>query len=375
MRTEVATLRILVVSHAAVVETNQEPFAALAAAGHEVRVIAPRALETDIRGRVRLRALDGLGSSLLPLPVVLGGHRRWLGGQRGIHLILYRGLARVIREQRPDLIFVEEEPFSLAAWQVERTGARFVVHENQNIARRLPPPFAQIRRRVLARAAGVTVRNQAAADLVRAEGFGGPIGSFPHAIDPSRYDVSAADAGLARPVVGFFGRLVPEKGILDLIATLEGSKTSLLVVGDGPSMAEARALVERFHIPARFTGALPHDQVPAWYGACDVVVIPSRTMPTWMEQFGRIVIEANAAGVPVVVSDSGELPHTVGETGGGVVFPEGDRTAMREAVGALLGDEQRRRALGERGKAVVRERYTARAIGAELGRFLAEVGA
>jgi len=373
MRTEVFILRILVVSHAAVVETNQEPFAALAAAGHEVRVVVPRTLETDIRGRVSLRALSGFGTNLIALPVVLGGYRRMLGGQRGIHLILYRGLTRVIAEQRADIVFVEEEPFSLAAWQVTRTGMRFVVHENQNIARRLPPPFAQIRRRVLARAAGVTVRNHAAADLVRGEGFEGPIGSFPHAIDPVRYAVQPRDAGLARPVIGFFGRVVFEKGIFDLIDAADGTGASLLVVGDGQALGEARALAGRRGIAALFTGPLAHEEVPSWYGACDLVAIPSRTTPTWMEQFGRIVIEANAAAVPVVASNSGELPHTVAATGGGIVVPEGNVGLLRDAIGELLADEGRRRAVGEAGKAGVENRFTHAAVAAELARFLLEV--
>ena len=134
MQTEVSTLRVLVVSHAAVVATNQEPFHALAEAGAEVTVIAPRRLETDIRGTVTLEPLEGLATDLVGLPVAVGGYRRWLGGQRGIHLIWYRNLRWAIREARADVMFIEEEPFSLAAWQCAREAARFhipfVLHEN-----------------------------------------------------------------------------------------------------------------------------------------------------------------------------------------------------------------------------------------------------
>ena len=126
-------------------------------------------------------------------------------------------------------------------------------------------------------------------------------------------------------------------------------------------------------IAALFTGPLAHEEVPSWYGACDLVAIPSRTTPTWMEQFGRIVIEANAAAVPVVASDSGELPHTVAATGGGLVFPEGNVGLLRDAIGELLADEGRRRAVGEAGKAGVEKRFTHAAVAAELARFLLEV--
>lgn len=385
-------LRVLAVSHAAVVDVNQEPFDALGRAGARVTLVAPRALVTDIRGRVIFRALDGFAGRLVTLPVAIGGYRRWLGGQRGIHLILYRGLRRTVLAERPDVLFVEEEPYSLAAWQCARAAARakipFVIHENQNVARRLPPPFEAIRRFVLARAAGVTVRNRAAADLVRGLGFEGPVGELPHAVDPARFAASPSEspppvlAGNSLPmpglVVGFVGRLVPEKGIRECVeavaaARARGVTCSLVVIGDGPLLDEARARAEALSVPAVFTGALPHDEVPSWYGRFDLVAVPSRTTPTWKEQFGRIVIEANAAGVPVVASGSGELPATVASTGGGVVVPEGDARALADAIEMLLRDTDRRRALGAAGKAAVEQRFTPDAVGAELLRFLTEV--
>jgi glycosyltransferase involved in cell wall biosynthesis len=275
------------------------------------------------------------------------------------------------------VLFVEEEPFSFAAGQAARIArARripLVVHENQNIARRLPPPFERIRRRVLATAAGVTVRNEAATKLVRDLGFTRPVGEFPHAVDISGYDGVSDAAGLPRPVVGFVGRLVKEKGILDLITALSGTGASLLVVGDGPLAEEARSLAELLGVRARWLGAVPHDDVPAWYGAMDLVAIPSRTTRTWMEQFGRIVIEAGAAGVAVITTDSGELPATIEATGGGVSVPEGDVTALHTAIAELLADEPRRKALGQAGRRGVEQRFTHAAVAGALARFLAEV--
>jgi len=369
-------MKVLVVSHAAVIPLNQEPFDALARAGADVVIVAPRALSTDIRGRVGFEPLAGSAARALTLPVSLGGYRRALGGQRGIHALVYRGLRAAIAREHPEVIFCEEEPFSFAAMQVVRAAGSIpvVVHENQNIERRLPPPFQQIRRLVLARAAGVTVRNRAATDLVRAHGFEGPIGALPHAVDPARFATKQRLIDLPTPVIGFVGRLVPEKGIMDLIMAMERSATgSLLVIGDGPLFDQARARAAR--IPNRFTGALAHDQVPAWYASMDVVAVPSRTTSTWMEQFGRIVIEANAAGVPVVVSDSGELPNTVAATGGGVVVRESDVAGLADALAALGADPDRRAALGATGRAAVEENFTPAAVAARLLEFLGEVAA
>lgn len=369
-------IRVLVVSHAAVVDVNQEPFAALAADGADVTLVAPRALDTDIRGRVELSTLPGFKGRLIPLDVAIGGHRARLG-QRGIHLIVYRGLRRVIDEVRPDVVFVEEEPYSLAALQCMRLarGIPFVVHENQNVVRRMPPPFESMRRRVLRRARGVTVRNRSATALVRALGFTGRIEEFPHAVDPARYRVEAPPSvNLPHPVVGFVGRLVPEKGILELIdalATVRGG--SLLVVGDGPLRARAEERAAERSVLHRFVGAVPHDDVPQWYAAMDLVAIPSRRTATWMEQFGRIVIEANAAGLPVVASDSGELGATVESTGGGIVVAEGDTAALAGALRDLARDRARCAALGETGRRAVAERFTPEAIASRLHSFLREV--
>lgn len=374
---EGVVMRVLVVSHAAVIDVNQEPFDALARAGADVVIAAPARLRTDLRGPVALRALAGSRARLHPLRVVFGGYSRALGGQRGIHLIVYAGLGRAIAAAQPDVIFVEEEPYSLAAAQCARIaaqrGLRFVVHQNQNLARRLPGPFELIGRGVLLRAAGVTVRNRAAEEQVRARGFRGPVLSFPHAIDPARYAGAAPAIDLPRPVVGFVGRLVHEKGILDLIDAMPVSGAgSLLVVGDGPLRAEAEARAASRGVRAHFAGAVAHADVPAWYAAMDVVAIPSRATATWTEQFGRIVIEANAASVPVVATACGELPNTIAATGGGIVV---GNEPLADALRTYVDDEARRRADGARGRDAVCARFSIDAVGRSLHAFLAEVAA
>lgn len=370
---------IFVVSHACVVDVNQEPFRALADAGATVRVVAPRRLSTDVRGEIVFAPLRGFEGSVRAVPLVSGGYSRALGGQRGIHLIVYRNLGRLLRAARPDLVYAEEEPFSFASLQASRLARRaklpFVFHANQNVDKPLPAPFGVIRRIVFSRAAGATARNHAAAELLRTRGFAGPIEIFPHAVDLARYTSEVRVAqDVPRPVVGFVGRLVPEKGVDDLVDAVAMLGTgSLLVVGDGPERDALEKRAAGLGVGARFLGAVPHDDVPRIYAGMDVVAVPSRTTPGWKEQFGRIVIEANAAGVPVVASDSGELPATVAATGGGVVFPEGDVAALAEALGRLAGDADAARSLGENGRRGVEARFTPGAVGSRLLTFLLSV--
>ncbi len=80
----------------------------------------------------------------------------------------------------------------------------------------------------------------------------------------------------------------------------------------------------------------------------DVLCAPSQTTRQWREQFGRMLIEAFACGVPVLASDSGEIPHVVGNAG--IVVSERDDRQWLDALGSLLDDRSRRADLGLRGR-------------------------
>lgn len=369
-------MSVVVVSHACVVDVNQEPFRALGARGVPVHVIAPKTLRTDIRGVIAFRALDGVSATALP--VRIGGFRPGIR-QAGVHMIWYTGLREAIRPHGPSLIYVEEEPWSFTALQVARIarelGIPFVFHQSQNVAKRLPPPFESIRRRVQREAAGATVRLEGAERVVRASGFAAPTLSIPNVIDPARFDAIAPSfPGMPGPVFGFVGRLVEEKGILDFIAAAaDASAGSVLVAGDGPLRGRAEAAAREAGLDARFAGSVAHDAIGGVFASIDVLAIPSRTTRSWKEQFGRVVIEANAAGVPVVATECGALGDTVRATGGGIVVPEEDRTALANALRRLgTGDDERAR-LGDAGRVAVRERFTPEAVAKDLHEFFARL--
>jgi len=87
--------------------------------------------------------------------------------------------------------------------------------------------------------------------------------------------------------------------------------------------------------------------VPACLNAIDLLCAPSQTTPRWREQFGRMVVEAFACGVPVIVSDSGELPFVVGEAG--VIAGECDEDAWVRAIAELIGNPAARAELSRKG--------------------------
>ena len=78
-------------------------------------------------------------------------------------------------------------------------------------------------------------------------------------------------------------------------------------------------------------------------------------MPNWKEQFGRMIVEAFATGIPMIGSDSGEIPHVIRDAG--LVVGEKDIAGWATAIGGLLEDDRRRRELGERGLVRARQEF------------------
>lgn len=372
--------RIVVVSHACVVDVNQEPFLALAARGVPVHVIAPKQLRTDVRGVISFSALDGIQAT--PLATRIGGFRRGVR-QAGVHLILYRGLGAAVASLQPDVLYAEEEPWSFTTLQVARLARRmgipYAFHQSQNVDKKLPPPFETIRRRVLSTAAGATVRLDGPAEILRRHGFDKPMLQIPNTVDPSRFEgARAAYPSLERPVYGFVGRLVPEKGIMDFLRAVASIRAhtgagSALVAGQGPMEAEARGFAAQSGVPVTFTGPVEHGAIAGVYASMDVCAIPSRATKSWREQFGRVVIEANATGVAVVATNSGALGDTVRATGGGVVVPEGDEAALASTLGRLGTDAAERARYAAAGRDAVRERFTAAAVAGRLHEFFLQL--
>jgi glycosyltransferase involved in cell wall biosynthesis len=108
----------------------------------------------------------------------------------------------------------------------------------------------------------------------------------------------------------------------------------------------------------RVVDTLEHDQMARGYAQIDVLVLPSRTTPSWKEQFGRVIIEALSCGVPLVGSDSGEIPWLIELTGGGMTFPEGDCEALAERLGTLRADAALRRNLAAAGREAVERLFS-----------------
>jgi glycosyltransferase involved in cell wall biosynthesis len=201
-------------------------------------------------------------------------------------------------------------------------------------------------------------------DILRRKGFNKPLVVCPQfGVDPQIFKPTAPPNQFTRSgvfTIGYFGRLVPEKGlhlILEAGAKLKGD-WRVIFVGKGDRQAELQALAERLNIGDKieFIPTINSVDVPAYMSGLDVLVLPSLTRPNWKEQFGRVLIEAMACEVPVVGSNSGEIPNVIGEAG--LIFPEGDAEALAKALQQLLDDTGLRQELAMKGLARVSEHFT-----------------
>jgi glycosyltransferase involved in cell wall biosynthesis len=173
--------------------------------------------------------------------------------------------------------------------------------------------------------------------------------------------------------VGYLGRFVPEKGIRVLMEALRRMQREwrALFVGGGPLEPELLAFAGEHAGRVHVQTAIDHTHVPDWLNAMSVLAAPSRTTARWREQFGRMIVEAMACGVPVVASDSGEMPFVVGPAG--VVVPEGDAAALAAALDRLAGDAALRASRAACGLARVRETFDSSIVAAAHLQFFEEL--
>ena len=370
-------MRVVLISKALVVGAYQRKAEEIARLGVELTVLVPPSWR-DRRGTQEAERLHTIGYELRTIPLLFNG---------AFHLHFYPTLVRELRELQPEVVHVDEEPYNLATLlgvQAARSvGAEPIFFTWQNLLRRYPPPFNWFER-IVHRACAVAIAGNAeAGEVLVRKGYRGEIVVVPQfGVDPTifqpqtepeeeeRTQRGRKEEALSRLShlpphssqfhIGYAGGLLPEKG-LDLLlracAGLEGD-WRLTLVGSGEELEALRKLASEGGIADRLSLGvrLPSAEMPDFYRSLDLLVLPSRTRPNWKEQFGRVLIEAMACGVPVLGSDSGEIPHVIG--GAGVVFPEGDVEALRAQLQRLMQDRAVREDLATAGRQRVLAHYT-----------------
>jgi len=299
-------------------------------------------------------------------------------------------LATLIRAERVGIVHARSRAPAWSAWLAcQRTGARFLTTYHGAYGEDLP--FKRHYNAVMARGELVIAASRFIAELViqRHRVDAGRIRVIPRGVDPAVFDPAAVSADrLARlvsawrlpdgvPIVLLPGRLTGWKGqpvLLQAIARLSRRDVCCVLVGsDQGRRRYAAGLVrqaEALGIAARLRLAGECDDMPAALMLADVVVHAS-TAP---EAFGRVVIEAQAMGRPVIAADLGGPVETVEQGVSGWRVPPGDAAALAAAIEHVLAlPEAEREAIGQRARAAVLRGYTVAAMQAATLDVYAEV--
>jgi glycosyltransferase involved in cell wall biosynthesis len=353
-----------------------------------MRAVIISHLYADPANREKLRSLAGLGVSLaVAVPDRWAAndgqsHGTTWGDDTGVRVvpISVRGrmsepgrlhwsaktLRRLLTDFRPDLLHIEEEPWTQPASVSLRLARRLGIRTVLSTAESLPRGYSLRQRfrreRSLRLAHGVIGANRLALGLATRRRPSIPHVTLPQiGVTPPAAVPREPHPGLA---IGFVGRLVPERGLDLLFRSCVGltGKWTLSVIGTGPSQEELEALAERLGLSARvyWLGPLPRDAVDQVWPRLDCVVFPARTTPRWVASAARGALHAMANGVTVVASDSGALPEIVGETG--KIVPEENVPALTAALQELYADRAECERLGAAGRRRIMDEFSDSAI-------------
>ncbi|MDR6198881.1 phosphatidylinositol alpha 1,6-mannosyltransferase [Microbacterium sp. SORGH_AS428] len=334
----------------------------LAADGHETLVIAPRAAESvDAVAASRTELLASL-----PLP-----------SYPQVRVVFARvaRIAAILREFRPDVVHLAS-PFVLG-WQGVNAAeslrtASVAIYQTDVVA------YAQRYRmpQAAALAAGHVARLHRRATLTLAPSTSSVAQLERMGVDRLRMWARGVDGERFRPdrrseqfrrriapgerIIGYVGRLAPEKQVEDLAALAGVDGARLVIVGDGPS----RAQLEQQLPGAVFLGHLAGTELAEAMASFDVFVHPGES-----ETFGQTIQEAHASGVPVVATGTGGPVDLVRSSIDGWLYRPGDLADLRARVGDLLGDDAKRQAFSVAARDAVAERTWASLYGQLLGHY------
>ena len=188
---------------------------------------------------------------------------------------------------------------------------------------------------------------------------------IPNGVDTARF-APARRSGSAPRNVLYVGRLSEEKNLDALVAAAAGLASrfdlQLTFVGDGPARASLEAEARRRGVRVAFVPVVEHRRIPAYLANADAFVLPSFT-----EGHPKVLLEAMSAGVPCVASNVGGNRAIIEDGVTGLLCAPDDGTALAEALARVLDDAALARALAERARTCVVERYDlARLVAAEI---------
>ena len=381
-------MKILVASHTYIVDLNCEKLRNLVKleANIEVTVVVPKRwrpggvqnkniIESQFRqeGNFRVVPISNFSQNNQPL------------------LTFGADIISLLKDFSPDIIQVEQGAKSLGYAQfitlnrLLRLKSKNVFFTWWNLPYTNKFPITWLETYNLNNTDGLISGNQDGVDILREHGYQGKAKVMPQLgvdellFSPSSQPELAQELGIKSDqfIIGFVGRFVEEKGILTLIKAvsyLNNLPWKLLLLGRGSLQETILKLAKQAGIEDKIIliESVPHAQVFRYINLMNALVLPSETTYKtktltavgWKEQFGHVLIEAMTCKVPVIGSDSGEIPHVIGDSG--LIFPEGNAEALRDCLLKLMQNRDLAQNLASKGYERGMTKYTNQALAKEL---------
>ena len=376
-------MKILVVSHTYIVDLNREKFRTLAQLkpNIEVTIVVPKKWKP---GGVQNKIIETkplIDDNFKVIPI-----SNFSQNNQGL-LTFGIDLVKLLREFQPQIIQVEQGIKSFAYAQLItlnkwlNLGAKNVFFTWWNLPYQSKFPVSYLEQYNINNTDGLVAGNQDAADIIREHGYRKAVSVMPQlGVDEVLFSPKP-QPNLAKKlniknddfVIGFVGRFVPEKGVLTLLKALKELSQKhwkLLLLGRGELKETIINKAQDLRIADKLimVESVEHKQVPQYINLMNVLVLPSETTYQfktltalgWKEQFGHVLIEAMACKVPVIGSNSGEIPNVIEEAG--LIFPEGDALALKNCLTQLMLDRNLADELAKKGYQRVVSYYTNKAL-------------
>jgi glycosyltransferase involved in cell wall biosynthesis len=352
-------LDLLVISHACFTAINRSVYHLFVKDGWKVEIVIPRNLKFP--SGIREADPPKLDDPPLHYLKLIGNNPR---------IYSFEGLSALLDQKRPRIILLDNDPASVLAlqlgWWCKKKNSWLFCISCENLPLDLRSTYARkgikglpagmLKRGLLGGTRklvdGVFTINQDGEKLFREEGFVNVI-HMPLGFDPAYFypdetirPLIRAKWNLTQPVIAYFGRITPEKGVHLLIQALRDLKEfpwQLMMdafdeFASGYN-AEISNLIREAGIMDRTVFISPsHFEISSYMNAADIVVVPSVTTPGWKEQYGRVAAEALGCGKKVIASNSGALPELLQQYGH--LFEEGNVGALKDLLKKMLSNRE-----------------------------------
>ncbi len=357
-------MKILFVSHSSVLKYHQQKLEILASKfNHDITLVTP---PFWYEGGAKIPVYTGTSKIKYETGKAVTFKKRMLH--------FYMNAAAITKKANPDIVHIEEEPFAPACWQFLRAAKKMhkktVFFTWENIERNHNPVYSYFDKYCITNADAAISGNEDGKNILFKKGFKGSLEVIP------QYGINLEDFPLTEKKNGnkvlnlvYIGRLTPEKGLSTLVESLKDMPgIKLHIAGSGSALFTENLCKQIESLGMKDKVILypfiDREKIPGFLSKMDILILPSLTSPAWKEQFGRVLIEAFAAQVAVIGSDSGEIPHVIADAG--LVFREGDSHDLASKILLLIKNPELYASYLKKGYKRVADNYTNDVIAGQI---------